>query len=597
MKSLPTILRPSILLHAAFILCGVAASSADVFRVGPDGDHPTLQSALDAASTLPGNHEFRVQLGYHLDPVRIQGFVPDVSWRITGGFGATFSTRTRSRDAAATVFDGQDLHRVFDVWRADGVVLLEDLTIASGFVDLDDPNRPSRGAGMLTSLSGSARLILRNVTVRDNRALEDIDSVSAGGISAHLRDQASLEIEDCAFRSNVAQSVGRSDASAAGLDVDLEDRSKLLLVGTRFEDNEARVVENQATAAAAILSLYDGASAIVHDIEAVSNRLVTGSSGNAGTTAMLISSNWVEGGSIEIDRSRFVSNEVLGRPSEFSPAVYLIGDGPGLIRMRNTILADNISRGLNAEARAEAARVELVNLTVSRNGTGGFATAQGPGKIEMFNSIVYDHAVDLDTRPGTFIDSSNLIGIDPRFEDTVDFEPSFGSPAIDFGRTDVPIGRFDVDGDDRVFGASVDAGAQEAKPTVPPATPCRVDGLTLPVQPVCLCLRQSGSQEFRCGVQLPDVFLDFGFDLQFRDPIPMRMALLPRQDLRGIQLRANGFKEAYRSLDRWQTVVTKGAVVPTEAEAGSTLLFEFEATALGTKTPAAFQVVIPLPKQ
>lgn len=584
------------LLVALALSAGTTAATAEVFRIGPAGDYSSLQDALDTASSRPGSHHFRVQRGRYFESVEIRGFAPDISWRITGGFGPTFSTSTRSRDAASTIFDGQNRRRVLNVSRGDGIVLIEDLTVASGFVDVDDPFRGSRGAGALLRLAGTARTILRNVTVRDSRVLEDIDSVSGGGVAAILRDQARLEIERSLFKANVAESIGNSDASGAGLDAALFDRSRLDLEGTRFEGNEARVIDNQATAAAASIVLRGGASATIREVEAISNRLVTGTGGSASTTAMIISTRWTERGSVLLDRSRFLRNEATGSLPEFSPAVDLIGDGPGRILARNTVIAENVGRGLGADARGENTSVRLLNLTIAGNRTGGLATPEHIGPIHLANSIVFDNGLDLDVAPGTVIDASNLIATDPLFEDTIDFDLAFGSPAINAGRSDLPIGPFDVDRDDRLFGSAVDVGAQEAKPTVPPATPCRVSGLTFPVEPVCLCFRQSGFQEFRCGVQIPGVFLDFGFDLSVPDQLPTRLALLPRTDLESLRFDADGFQDKFDGLAQWQSLTTKGSVVPSKDSAVSKVLFAFELHQPGANEADAFKIEIALPE-
>ena len=184
------------------LIFSVTLASADVFTVGPAGFHATLQSAFDAAVTLGGNHEIRIQQGVYDNGTTSVFVTDDLSVAISGGWNAAYSEMT-ANTSLTSLSGGMD-SRVLSVNAGSGsggTLRLENLTITSGFVQ-------QAGAGISLVSSGSAIVEIVNCHFLENKAGFDDGSSEAPfgpAINADLNDESSLHIRGCLFQDNIAR--------------------------------------------------------------------------------------------------------------------------------------------------------------------------------------------------------------------------------------------------------------------------------------------------------------------------------------------------------------------------------------------------------
>ncbi len=131
--------------------------------------------------------------------------------------------------------------------------------------------------------------------------------------------------------------------------------------------------------------------------------------------------------------------------------------------MANSQVSHNIGGGIYVNATGD---IEVVNSTVCQNSLNG-VSVHSTGKMMLANTIVaLNGDVDIEGSPSG---CNNLIGVEPQFVDVEDgnYHLTKESPAINTGNNEfavdaygVPL-RYDLAGNVRVLGATVDVGAYE----------------------------------------------------------------------------------------------------------------------------------------
>ncbi len=492
-----------------FLFLTPALVRADVFTAGPGGAHATVQAAFDAAAALGGDHEIRIQQGI-FDNGIISLFVNDnLSVTISGGWDNGFGDM--APDPALTVLSGGMSSRVFQINAgigAGGTLRLENLTVTAGFVE-------QAGAGMSLVATGSATVEIVDCHFLENKAGFDDGSSEAPfgtAINADLNNESSLQIRGCLFQDNIAR--GSSGANGAVVVSPGQDAG-LVISASRFIGNEARVVENSSDGGG--LKIFANQNSSVRVLNSLFESNVVESEmgsanggglflGSASTTTVEVSGNtflnntvisdgFVKGGAVDMttfgeSEAQFDDNLIMGNRAQGEASIegagsflanagaspflarrntWLDNSGPpgsgaaqvfvgseSLVLLSDSLIADSVQSGI----RGSGSGTQLTNMTIVNHAENGINLFNP----QLDNSIVYGNGVDL-TRPDRVTGNNNLICTDPLFVDPEngDYRLLAGSPAINSGNNDPPggLGDFDLDGEDRVFGSTVDIGAYE----------------------------------------------------------------------------------------------------------------------------------------
>ena len=189
-----------------------------------------------------------------------------------------------------------------------------------------------------------------------------------------------------------------------------------------------------------------------------------------------------EGGGIHNSTSLFLRDiHLLGNSAKWGGGgVYNLGD----IHLSNSTLSGNAAENSGGGVRSTGT-LTAVGCTIAGNSGGEGGGIYSSGELTLANSLVVMNGVDGLVGALSEGSTGNLIGIDPRFvrnpgtngtDDYGDLRLTATSPAIDRGTIDgLPLDTwdqdmdgntteslpFDLDGNSRVVGMSVDVGAYE----------------------------------------------------------------------------------------------------------------------------------------
>ena len=438
------IVRSIVGLALAVELATTGTLAADLLRVGPGGDHATIQAALHAATLRPAEDlEIALRSGTFAEGL-FHATTRTGDLVLSGGWNVDWSAR--SDDPGETV-----IAPVSAYLEVGGAVLLrvENLTLAGG-------TRPFE-----VFCGSQARVEMAHVVVRDFVTVVDPDNPREGGglRLASTADCVSLTVTDSDFRNNRIEG-GDFNARGAGLHYD--GFPPLTIARSSFVGNVSRATGTVlAIAGAGFYASVLKGDLVLADLVVAGNRteapnvdpINQQSSGLTGISRM---------GKLTADRLRVVGNEGAG-PQVFLYAV----EGP--VDVRSSLVAGGSSDGLRMSAGT------LSFSTVADNDASAvsfFIT----GPLVVSNSIILGNG-SLAAGPVTFT-PENLLAGDALFaaRKAGDYRLLPGSAAIDAGdeASTAEIPPFDIRGAARVWGAAPDLGAYEAGPST-----CHGDGGTL----------------------------------------------------------------------------------------------------------------------
>ncbi len=497
----------------------VSLVSAAVFTVGPAGAHADVQAAVDAALVAGGDNEIRVQEGTFVGPVAVpaQDLTGDLV--VTGGWNDVFDDQTE--DSSATVLSGGMANRVIDIsgTGAGSLISIQNLTIRDGFdlfrgagiqvdcqqcqvelTDLgitenlvgNDENFQMQGSAIRASLQGDSHLIVDSCEINSNRTEGANNADSTVFVCTH--GTSTLTIRDTSIHDNLIESQERS-AGGGAIGIFPEDNSRLTLTGNTFENNTVNSGGSTTSGGGIEVRARDMTTFAIEDNIIRGNRTVSVTNQSTGAGVYLTAEDQAEG---SFSGNTIVDNQATGEGGVSGPgaAIWLSDEsqvvaernfwfrnldlvtlGPDSLSfissqsstliMRDSVVAGSNGSGIVASARDEESTIHLSNFTIADN-DGRSIRFFGSGTKSLYNSIVLndgnEFSLDEDVQTG-----GNLIDTDPFFADPEngDYRLSAGSPAIDAGSGAPPadLGEFDLDGDDRVFGLAVDAGAYEFNQT------------------------------------------------------------------------------------------------------------------------------------
>ena len=492
---------------AAAVLSLVAVrTEAVIFTVGPDGDHATIQAAVDAVRRAgAGFHEIRVQEGVYRERVDLR--LTDGRLLMRGGYNGGFVVRSLAPEA--TTIDADHLGRPLRVICDGAGITVEGFAITGGRIV------ESHGvAGGISALTGhDCQLVLRRLSVHDNR-VDSPQVAQGGGIGAQTRQRSSLTLDDVQIVDNHVTAKDTAPG-AAGLSVTIFEESEVEVF-----DSEVRGNTNTALrvggAGGVHLNVVHSGRVTIRDSSISSNVATSVELGP--TEGVDITSGDRSTARIQLQRVRIEDNLAIFQAQ-------LRAHNMTDVRVSDSLIAGGSNDGALGYT-FDSARIFLTNVTVADNAGTGVRFNPFGGKVTVANSIVFDNGDDaIPAHPRVSVEPENLIGVDPGFVEAAagDYHLLPGSRAINSG-DDLPesgLGPLDFDLEDRRQGGKVDIGADEAPDSGTGSTLCGIAGIgTAPLlfpdfTPACRCLRDAGLRVLRCSFLLPELSASARFAAPF----------------------------------------------------------------------------------
>jgi hypothetical protein len=426
---------------------------AALLTVGPGGTHASIQQALSAATTIPGDDEIRIAAGVYDENITFFATLADTV-TISGGWDAAFALRMAN--PALTVIDGgASGHGVYGSV-SQGRVEIANLTVRNG--------ESFTGGGMELDASGTAQLLLADLVLHDNLATWEFAS-NGGGLKLNARNDAVAEVRDSLIRDNRSISTGNSTVGG-GAYLYASENGRILLQRCVFEDNTAQS-PSQPRGGGMYVDAFNASSIEIRRSELRGNVLLGGSmsGGNgAALNGLAIGTATLQVRSTVFARNRDESRIDGGQQLSLQTA------NSATVRIGDAEISAGSGMGVEAFAY-DTSRTDLTNLTVVANSGGGLLLNRFSGAVtSLFNSILHGNGgTELSTNQAP-TSGANLIegssgATDPRFVDVAldDYRLRAGSPAIDAGSGAPPagLGATDADGGVRLLGTAVDLGAYE----------------------------------------------------------------------------------------------------------------------------------------
>lgn len=384
----------------------------------------------------------------------------------------------------AAVLSGGGADRIFDLFLAEGRLILEDLELREG-LDLASAsplggavraagtsltarrvhfvaNVARRGGAIAWYATGAPReLVLESCVFAQNEALhpDAADQAQGGAVWANPTDDAAVRIVDTDFVGNRAASSLPADyVSAGALEIATEGvGSEVTLERVRFVENvaEASGAGGSATAGAFQATLAAG-NFRMEDLELRGNDLGLSPPGGFAGMALFVTSQ----ANGTLDRVRLGDNGTAAS----RPQALVLSSAQSIVSLRDALITGG-SDGLVAAASNDAT-LRLEHLTVADNsGFGLLLGEESAGSVVLENSIVFGNGTDIQVDGGTpTVEPENLIGIDPLFVNAAggDYSLVGGSVAVDSGNTSSTfMGPYDLAHGARVVGPETDLGAFE----------------------------------------------------------------------------------------------------------------------------------------
>jgi hypothetical protein len=432
-------------------LTGTRAASGAVIRVGPGGDHATVQAAIDAAAATPEADQLRIRAGTYNERLVLFGGNTGGGLELSGGWDAAFANR--NPDPAVTTIDAQGLGRVFDAAHiVGGGLTLRGLTLRNGLVD-------SFGAGIFLFSGGPAVLIDR-CQLLDNRvqSADASTGAPAGGLRLGVYGSAVATIVDTRIEGNAAE-LGPATGSARGGGgyLSAEGTAVLRVRRTTVSANTLAGGSQQRGAGLFVTSAESGRVVLEDNVF----------SGNHGTAV-------VDGAAFESQPqgdSRLTARRLDVRSNrsglgDSSSQIKLRSFDTAVIRFSDLLIARG-GTGIDVETYT-GGTIRIVNATVTEHvGQGIYLYSTAPGAGSVANSIAWSNDGGDLALLGNAAGQANLVGVDPLFVDPAggNYRLTAGSPALDNGAPNAlgGLSPLALGHAPRTAGAAPDRGAYERR--------------------------------------------------------------------------------------------------------------------------------------
>jgi hypothetical protein len=434
-------------------------ATAAVFTVGgPNGQHATVQAAIDAALAAGGDNEVRVAKGVYAERLTLPHDADTTRLSIRGGWNSAFSQQTP--DGANTVIDAANLGRALDA-SAGFELEIEGLLFRRGRATNDGaPNETGGGAGV-RALVPSGTFKLSNCRIEDSTTAWEGSIAEGGGLNLAALGSSRVEVSDCVFEGNVARSIG-ADRAARGsaLYAEALGTAELRLERLTLSDNRAE--SKDGTGGAFFLRSWGDSQATVADVKVAATRNKGNDGGPQGAVLFAFQNS-------RLDARRLHVTGTANSKAESGLQVEFGAVDSAQARLSDTLIAAP-GRGVGSGLRAAASDqgvVRLLNLTVTGHDGVGIATrVEDAGVLSLVNSVLWNDGQDL-AKFGVVKTAKNLVGENPRFVDAAarDYRLRPNSPAANRG-ANAPAGglsALDLDRKPRVKSGKVDQGAYESQ--------------------------------------------------------------------------------------------------------------------------------------
>jgi hypothetical protein len=442
----------NILLLALAMAAGNPVTAA-VLTVGPDGNFPSLQAALNVAQSNGEADEIRIQAGL-LQTSAQATLAEDFFLEISGGWNASFDGAVD--DASATELSGSQSQRVLSLAISAGDVLVRNLTLADG-------SAADGGAGVDITIEGNATFELARCRVLRNGVVAS-GAAGGGGVQILQVGNSTVELDRCVFAQN---EVSAGTASGGGLQVTIEDGS-FIGNGLEFFNNIASGTGIARGGAVAISAGGSGDPSVELRRLTVNNNAVDSDSSNVGAGLHLLTSPSISGPFVSVEGALFRRNRRNG--SAAGAAQLEVNTSSGNVTLRSVAAVDGIDvSGLRVDA-VSSAQAFVINTTAVNNDVDGIRHEDGSSNTQtQYNGIAFGNGaaqfVFGDDGNGNNLDFFNIVGTNPGFVDFAggNYRLADGSSAIDscLNSPVGGIGLIDADFGPRVVGSTVDCGAFE----------------------------------------------------------------------------------------------------------------------------------------
>jgi hypothetical protein len=282
------------------------------------------------------------------------------------------------------------------------------------------------GGGLYVSVGAASEVRIAGSSFFENHAEPSaVEPGQGGGLFLEATDLATVEIVESEFVGNSASTTALF-ISGAGASLDLSGTAQALLAGLTFETNQGILLEPTSSGqiSGLVVLLKDAAG-----LSLTRTRLLDNTSNQGADQQLVVALDLFSTGPAEVTDLLIVGG---------FRAANLSSSGSGPLRVSHVTATENV-RG----------------LSLDRTWT---------GTVGLYNTIAWNNA-DFDLEIfGDVEQLSNLIGVDPEFEDaaTGDYRPQAGSPAIEGGDSSLPgQGFLDCGHGPRLVGGETDLGAFE----------------------------------------------------------------------------------------------------------------------------------------
>jgi hypothetical protein len=433
------------------------ASAAAVYTVGPGGTHPTISTALQAASS-PGFDEIRVHTGVYSEWFSLV-VIQDNAVTLSGGWNDGFTSRTSDPLATRISLSGQP-NKSQSFYLSNGVLRFHGFTFEGA--NITGQNAPPVSAAVYASLLEFQNCVFRNNTVFGGPSW---GRPSALGVSIRYPGSY-LTIRDTQFLGNrsFAHSASPShpaygalgiwsDNNADGAQIEL---TRLLVSDNMIADQGASTIVGGALSLDVIAP---NVRAVLTDIDARRNRVVIPGTGGhvTGTGLSIVAS--APGAFVSIDRARLDGNT---SPAAARGQFRAFVQG-GHVELKNSLVARGSASGMALQVAAGGTFLADGVTVASHAGRSVSTSSDGSGVFLLANSLLASNGQNAAVGPAIVLDQVLETNV-PGFVDPANgnYHLQQGSPAANAGVAAYnDRGEVDLSKAPRVKGPAVDLGAFE----------------------------------------------------------------------------------------------------------------------------------------